>query len=135
MELHLKAVGFLLIFLALIHIVFPRYFDWENDLGAISLINRQIMYVHTFFIALTVFLMGILCLTNAADLIRTTLGQKITLGLGVFWAIRLFVQLFGYSSNLWRKKRFETSVHILFLLLWTYVSIVFLYIYWRNHSF
>lgn len=130
MELHLKITGLLLTLLAAVHIVFPSYFNWKRELGSLSLVNRQMMYIHTFFIALVVFLMGLLCLTSSADLIGTPFGRKIALVLGVFWTIRLGMQFFGYSSLLWKGKRFETTVHILFSLLWTYLSVVFFGIYW-----
>ena len=125
MQLHLKIIGILLIALALMHIVFPKYFNWQKELGTLSLINRQMIWVHTFFIALTIFLMGLLCLTSSGELIETNFGKKICLGLGIFWVIRLFIQFFGYSSKLWKGKTFETSVHILFILLWTYISFIF----------
>lgn len=125
MDLHLKIVGGLLLVLALIHIVFPKYFNWDKELSSLSLINRQMMTVHTFFIALTVFLMGLLCLTSSAEITGTNLGKKISLGLAIFWTIRLFVQFFGYSSKLWRGKILETSVHILFTCLWAYISFLF----------
>lgn len=125
MELHLKIIGSLLISLALIHVIFPKYFNWEKELHALSLINRQLIWVHTFFIALTIFLMGVLCLSSSAELTGTLLGKKICLGLGIFWLIRLFVQFFGYSSKLWKGKTFETSVHISFIFLWTYLSFIF----------
>jgi len=126
MEIHFKIIGALLIVLAGVHFIFPRYFNWSQELRSLSLTNRQMMTVHTFFIALTIFLMGLLCMTSASDLIETKLGRTISLGLGVFWIIRLFIQFFGYSSALWKGKTFETSVHILFSLFWTYSSGVFL---------
>ncbi|WP_353485413.1 hypothetical protein [Haliscomenobacter sp.] len=129
MAIHLKIIGILLMALALLHLIFPRYFNWKKELPALSLINRQMMVVHTFFIALMVFLMGLLCLTSANELLETSLGKKIALGLGVFWTIRLLIQFFGYSSDLWKGKSFETIAHILFSLLWIYVSIVF----WVTH--
>ena len=125
MHLHLKIVGVLLIALALVHIVFPKYFNWDKDLSSLSLINRQMISVHTFFIALTIFLMGLLCLISSNELIETNLGKKISLGLGIFWTLRLFIQFFGYSSKLWKGKAFETSVHVLFIFLWTYLSFIF----------
>jgi hypothetical protein len=131
MEFHLKIVGWTFVILAWVHVIFPRYFNWENDLRSLSLINREVMYVHTFFVALMVLGMGLLCLTSASDLIETTLGRRISLGFGLFWLARLFIQFFGYSSELWRGKRFETMVHILFSMLWTYVSWVFLEIYFH----
>jgi hypothetical protein len=41
----------------------------------------------------------------------------------------LFVQFFGYSSKVWKGKSFETTIHILFAVLWTYISIVFILTY------
>ena len=131
MELHLNIIGAILIVVALIHIGFPRYFKWKQELSTLSLKNRQIMMVHTLFIALMVLLTGLLCLTSATELINTNLGKKISLGLGVFWTTRLLIQFFGYSPVLWRGKPFETIVHILFSLLWAYVSLIFLVIYFN----
>lgn len=130
MQIHIKIIGFLLIALALVHIIFPRYFNWNKELKSLSLINRQMMTVHTFFIAFTVFLMGILCLTSSNELIETNLGKKISLGLGIFWTVRLFIQLFGYSTDLWKGKKLETSIHILFSIFWIYFSSIFLINYY-----
>jgi hypothetical protein len=128
MELHLKFIGILLSMLALMHVVFPRYFDWKTQLSGLSLINRQMMYVHTFFIALVVLLMGVLCFTSANALVNSALGKKICFGLFVFWFARLVIQFFGYSSELWKGKTFESTVHVAFTFLWVYLSGVFLWI-------
>lgn len=129
MELHLKIIGFILMALAVMHAIFPQYFRWKQELQALSLINRQMMYIHTFFIALVVFLMGLLCVSSAAEMVATTLGKRVSLGLGLFWLCRLWIQFFGYSAELWRGKLFETIVHTVFSVLWTYFSIVFGWIY------
>ena len=134
MDLHLKTVGWLLVALALIHGIFPRYFQWKSEFGTLSLINRQMIYVHTFFITLTIFFMGLLCITSAKELTETRLGNKVALGFGIFWAIRLLVQLFVYSTKLWRGKKFETAVHVFFILLWTYMSMVFLTVFWTSNN-
>lgn len=126
MEIHFKIIGVFLMGLALVHAIFPRYFQWEKELPLLSLINRQMMQVHTFFIALVVMLMGVLCFSSATELIHTPLGKRISLGLGIFWFIRLLLQFFGYSSALWKGKVFETTVHIFFSLFWTYLTFVFL---------
>lgn len=112
--------------LALLHGIFPRHFRWREEMQAVSLLTRQILYVHTFFIALAVFLMGILCLTSGPELIGTSLGRKVSGGMFVFWFARWLIQFFGYSSKLWRGRRFETAVHVLFCVLWGYLSGVFL---------
>jgi hypothetical protein len=131
MQIHINIIGILLIALALVHIIFPKYFNWDKELKYLSLINRQMMTVHTFFIAFTVFLMGLLCLTSSSQLIETNLGKKISLGFGIFWSVRLFIQFFGYSSDLWKGKKLETSIHILFSILWLYISSIFLINYFN----
>ncbi len=129
MEIHFKVIGTSLILLALIHIIFPYYFNWKEELASLSLINRQMMKIHTVFIAITVAMMGVLCFFMSDELINTSLGNFICLGLGIFWTIRFFIQLFGYSNKLWIGKKFETTVHILFSLFWLYMSCIFLYSY------
>ena len=131
MEIHFKIIGTLLIALALVHIIFPKYFNWKEELKSLSLINRQMMKVHAFFIALTLFLIGLLCLTSSSELVETNLGKKISLGLGIFWIFRLFIQFFGYSNDLWKGKKFETLIHIIFSLFWTYLSFMFLTTYFN----
>ncbi|WP_440134821.1 hypothetical protein [Chitinophaga sancti] len=126
MIIHFSIIGSLLILLALSHVVFPWFFNWQEELKRLSLINRQIMTIHTFFIALVVFLLGLLCLSSGEDLIDTVLGRRVCLGMGIFWAIRLFIQFFGYSSILWKGKRFETMMHLIFTVLFAYMSVVFL---------
>ena len=129
MEIHLKIIGALLILLALLHFFFPEYFNWKQELKSLSMINRQMMYVHSFFVAFVVFLIGLLCLTSSNELVTTTFGKRIALFIGIFWVARLLVQFFGYSSQLWKGKSFETFIHVLFSMLWIYISTVFILAY------
>ena len=132
MELHLKIAGILLIVLALTHVIFPKYFNWKKEFIALSLINKQMVYVHVFFIAFIVFFMGLLCLTSSKEIVGTVLGNRIALGLGIFWLFRLGIQFFGYSSKLWKGKIFETSAHIVVSIIWAYFTILFFNIYWNG---
>jgi hypothetical protein len=125
MELQLQIVGGILMVLALVHVIFPRYFNWKEELVGLQLVNRQIMEVHTFFIALAVGLIGLLCLSSAHELVTSTLGRRVAGGLAVFWGLRWYFQFFVYSSKLWKGKPFETTVHIAFSLLWTYLTVLF----------
>ncbi len=129
MELHLKIIGSCLIGLGLVHAIFPRQFNWKQELSSLSIVNREMMYVHTFFIAITLILVGLLCLTSATDIMGTTFGKRVSLGLGIFFSLRLLFQFFGYSSKTWKGKTFETIVHILFSIFWTYLSAIFILIF------
>lgn len=75
MELNLKIIGALLIGLAAMHAFFPKQFGWKKELATLGLLSRQMMYVHTLFIALAILLMGIFCVTSANEIVNTPLGK------------------------------------------------------------
>lgn len=126
MEAHLQVVGILLILLALMHIAFPAYFGWKEELAPLSLLTRQIMYVHTFFIGLVVLLIGVVSFFYTDHLLSEKTGNILCIGFAFFWVTRLFFQCFVYSPTLWRGKPFETFVHVIFTLLWIYISVVYI---------
>jgi len=125
MGLHLKIIGVLLIILGLMHVVFPKRFNWKKELSQLSLINRQMFQVHVFFIALFVLLVGLMNVFLTEDLLTTKLGKWICRGLGFFWGIRSLIQWFGYSSKIWKGKFFETTMHLLFSFFWVYMSVIY----------
>lgn len=125
LTLHLQLCGAALLLLCLLHFVFPRRFRWGEDLAQLTLLNRQIFYVHTFFVGLVLVMMGLpLVIEPQSWLERTRAGQWVAGGFTIFWGLRLFIQWFGYSSTLWRGKPFETLVHLAFTLLWSYLTLI-----------
>ncbi len=124
--LHLRIAGALLMALALSHAFFPRWFDWKTELQRLSLLNRQMLVVHSFFIALTVFLMGLLAFAGA-DLLQapSALRNVVLIGMVAFWSCRLIAQLFVYDRRLWKGRPGHTAIHIGFTLLWSYLIAVF----------
>ncbi len=131
MALQLKIIGGLLMTLAFIHIFFPKYFKWKEDFRSLSLINRQMTIVHSFFIAFTVLLMGIICILDPEDMMNTRLGHYLAFGFFIFWLLRLLFQFFIYSPKLWKGRVFETCIHIAFSLLWSYLTIIFFLAYYQ----
>ena len=135
LALHLRIVGAILLGLGVLHVAFPRKFDWSRELAKLSLLNRRIMQVHTLFIAITVSMMGALCVFGTSALVeRSALGLLVAAGLLAFWAIRLACQFFVYDSELWRGKRFETAVHVGFVGFYGYLVAVFGALSWHQAS-
>ena len=133
LSLHLKFAGATLIFLALSHLFFDKRFNWRAETARMSLLNRQIFYVHTFFVALSVGLMGAIALFGTRALLQPTLAASwMCGGFALFWACRLWCQFFVYDASLWRGQRFETAIHILFSLAWSYYIGVFGWAWWRQ---
>jgi hypothetical protein len=128
LELHLKIVGALLIILGVAHGTFGKRFEWKTDLAKLSLLNRQIFIVHCFFIALTLVLMGCVSLFYTQALLQPAPLSRVVLAAAVvFWVCRWFIQFFVYDSALWRGNKFNTSMHILFSLFWTYVVLTYFF--------
>ncbi|MBC7922493.1 MAG: hypothetical protein H7Z75_15545 [Ferruginibacter sp.] len=126
LEMHVRLIGATQILLALLHLTFRKRFDWESDLSQLTLLNRQVFYAHTFFIAFTVFLMGLLSLLAAKHLIvRSPLGTFVAAGMGLFWLARLYCQFFYYDKRLWANQPFNTAVHIAFGFAWIWYTLVY----------
>ncbi len=121
--IHLQIVGILLMLLGLSHIFFNRFFGWEQELVAVSLLTRRIFFVHNFFIGLGVVLGGAASFFCANALLRSgTLSRAVLAGMATFWFCRLLAQFVGYDSAIWRGDRFRTFMHVGCSLLWCYVT-------------
>lgn len=124
----LEVSGLALIALAGVHVVFPRYFRWAEELQRLSLVNAEMMRIHTLFVAVTVAGMGLLSVLEAEAMATTPFGKTVAAGFALFWGLRLVVQHVGYSASLWRGKTFETVVHVAFTLLWAWLTGLYAYV-------
>ena len=132
---HLRAAGILMAVLVLVNLLVPGRFRWRQEMARLSLINRQIFRVHSFFIVLTLAMFSALLLTcSDALVVPTRLSRAVLTGLAVFWFARALVQWFYYSPRLWRGNRFNTVMHWLFSALWVYLTTTFLAALWINLS-
>ena len=123
LSMHLRIVGILLVLLGLSHAFFNRYFGWKRELAEVSLLTRQIFFVHSFFIGLGVALAGggsFLCAD--ALLCPGLLSRTLLAGMTMFWLCRLLAQFFAYDSRIWKGDRFRTFMHAVFSALWIYVT-------------
>ncbi len=126
LELALRLAGASHLVLAIAHIPISRYLGWKADLQGASLLTRQIFWVHCFFICLVLTLMGALAACDPATLMtRSPLGLYVNGAIAFFWLVRLFCQWFVYDASLWRGKRFETSIHVLFSVVWMFYVLVY----------
>ncbi len=131
LEVWLRLVGLSLIGLAGLHVFLPKRFRWREEMARVSLLNRQIFYVHCFFICLVLVLMGALCLLAPGTLLAPSeLGFWVAVGFAFFWFCRLVAQWAVYDARLWRGKRFETVMHWLFSGLWLVYTGVFVAVAW-----
>lgn len=133
--LHLRIVGTLLLLLAAINVALPRHFRWNEELQHVSPLTRQVFRVHCGFIILVLGMMGLLSAAFTDALLESTrLGRAVLAGLALFWGVRLYTQWFVYDRRLWWGRRFETGVHLVFTLLWSYFAGVYACAWWSVPS-
>ena len=109
--------------LGLSHIFFNRFFRWEQELAAVSLLTRRVFFVHNFFIGLVVVLGGAASFFCANALLSAgTLSRAVLAGMATFWLCRLVAQFVAYDHAIWQGDRFRTFMHVACSLLWCYVT-------------
>lgn len=131
--LHLRIVGVLMAALVVVNLFVPGRLHWREEMGRLSLVNRQIFQVHSIFIVLTLALFSALLLSSGDALLqRTRLSRAVLIGLTIFWAVRMLMQWFYYSGDVWRGNRFNTVIHYVFSGTWVYVTATFALALWST---
>jgi hypothetical protein len=133
--LHLRIVGVFMALLVVINVFVPVHLQWRVEMARLSLVNRQIFQVHSIFIVVTVALVSALLLTSGDALLeRTRLSRAVLIGLTMFWGLRMLMQWFYDSPDVWRRNRFNRVVHYVFSGAWVYVTATFAAALWSNLS-
>jgi hypothetical protein len=129
---HLQVAGVLMLGLAAAHLVLPRALGWPVELQGVSLLTRQVSYVHTYFIGLMCGLFGLAATVLARDLVRVAPGGAsdrtavaILVAATAVWGSRLVAQLVVFDPALWRGRALTVLGHGAFVVLWTYLTVVF----------
>ena len=126
LQFHIQIVGALLFSLGIAHSFFSRYFGWEKELVSLSVLTRRIFWVHCFFIALILAMLGVCSVFYTAALLEPTpLSRVLLVGIVAFWLCRLAIQFLVYDSAVRRGRPFYTFMNVVFSLFWVYVVITY----------
>jgi len=100
MTLNLTIAGVLLVALGALHIALPTVLGWHRELAGASRLNREVSYVHCYFIGLACLLWGLLPLTAASQLLQPgPVTRPVLIGAVIFWASRLIIQLAVFNRH------------------------------------
>jgi hypothetical protein len=128
LALHLRFAGTLLLCLALSHLILPRALGWTAELRSVSLLTRQVSYVHTYFIGLMCGLFGLAAVLLTPDLLAPDrMSTAVLVAAVAVWGSRLVVQLWVFDSVLWRGSALTVGGHLAFVVLWSYLTFVFVW--------
>jgi hypothetical protein len=98
--LNLTVAGVLLLSLGVMHAVLPAALRWRTELASTSSLNREVSYVHCYFVGLACVLWGLLALAAGSSLLEPSPVTRLVLtGAVVFWASRLLIQLLVFNRH------------------------------------
>jgi hypothetical protein len=122
--LNLTVAGALLVGLGVLHIALPAVLGWHRELAGVSPLNREVSYVHCFFIGLACVLWGLLPLTAGRLLLQPgPVTRLVLIGAVVFWASRLVIQLAVFNRHA-RQSAAWLALSTAGTLLWLYLTAV-----------
>jgi hypothetical protein len=124
--LRLAACGQLAI--AWIGLMIHRWLDWREAIAQMPRLIREVFFVHTWFVALTCAIFGVLTWRFAPELAAgdAELGRWLCGAVSVFWGFRSVLQWTYYSSSHWRGRPGLTAIHWTLFLGYAAWSITYL---------
>jgi hypothetical protein len=100
LELNLTIAGAILLGLGILHVALPVVLRWREEFAAVSVLNREVSYVHCFFIGLACLLWGLLPLIAGKSLLAAGPVTRLVLaGAVIFWGSRLIIQLVVFNRH------------------------------------
>jgi hypothetical protein len=124
LSLHLTVTGVVLLVLGAVHAALPRTLRWTSDLAGTSLLNRQVTYVHCYFIGLACLLWGLLALTAGPELLEPEpVTRLVLIGAVAFWASRLLIQVVVFNRHA-RESKAWCVLSVAGTVLWLYLTVV-----------
>jgi len=115
--LWLWVAGTIQMAMVLANAVLPAKLNVHEGMAGVPLFLRQVFVVHWVYIVLTVSLFSLVCFFFARDLAGgSRLGRFMCVAMGVFWGLRLPLQLFYYDAELRRRNRVLDLAYVLSLV-------------------
>src|SRR6266404_8589970 len=104
-----------------------RLLRWRDPLSRLPLLMREVFQVHVWFISFTLAAFGVTTLRFAVSMAAKTDPAATWLAaiIAIFWGLRVLIQLAYYSASHWRHNMFRTMVHLLLLIMYFLMAVVY----------
>ncbi len=99
---------------------------WESAVAEMPLLVREVFQVHAWFISITLLIFASFTLRFAAVMDVDPACRWMAGGMGIFWGIRTWMQVFYYDASHWRGKARETKIHALLLFAYSGLAATYL---------
>ena len=104
--------------IAILNLFLVRLMKWKSDVARMPLLIREVFRVHAWFISVTLGIFGVMTWRFADEMSSGTnpIGTWLSVGIGIFWAIRTVLQITYYSSSHWKGQASRTLIHVTLLV-------------------
>ena len=96
--------GFLWLGFFVFHILFWKLFDWKNDLENLTPVNKATIQVLNLCLMLVMLLFAYVSLIHTEELLTTSLGKSILIGIVLFGVFRSIEQVIFFDLSHIRSK-------------------------------
>jgi hypothetical protein len=124
LSVNLRIVGVTTLGLGLLHIALPYGLRWSREFAGASPLNREVSYVHCYFIGLACLLWGLLPRAAGRALLEPNPVTRVVLvGAVIFWTSRFVIQLFVFNRHA-RESLVWRTISVAGTGLWLYLAVV-----------
>jgi hypothetical protein len=126
LKVALLAAGFLHLIPLTAGLAVPQVLRWGRELNKLEPLTRQLILVYGAFIVLTIVCFGGISLVATESMLQgTVLGVCVAGFIGLFWSVRLVVQIFYFNARPWLTTWFRRVGYGTLTCLFTYFAVVY----------
>jgi hypothetical protein len=111
--------------IAVLNLFLARLLHWEEAVGRMPQLVREVFHVHTWYISLTLAIFATLTWRFAPELRVLPLGHWLAGAIAIFWGLRVLIQLGYYSGEHWRGQPSRLAVHVILLFVYGGFTLVY----------
>jgi hypothetical protein len=127
LSLHLTFVGVALLGLGAVHVLLPGVLQWNRELAGASALNREVSYVHCYFIGLACLLWGLLPLSAGPTLlVPNPVTRLVLIGAVAFWASRFVIHRPVFTPHA-RESTPWCALSLAGTGLWLYLTVIWVW--------
>lgn len=86
---------------AVFHLMFPRLFNWRQDLRTLTFVNRGITHVLNLCLTAVFVIFAYVSLAHTKDLLSSPLGHGLLVSIALFWLLRAVQQIVFFRMRHW----------------------------------
>jgi hypothetical protein len=120
LQLLLQLAAAMQLGVAILNLFLDRMMKWKSDLNHLPLLIREVFYVHSWFITITLTIFALMTWRFSSEMAAGTnaVCRWLAACIGIFWAFRTILQVTFYSASHWRGQTGRTLIHIILLIMY-----------------